>query len=203
MKALLTGVIQRLGTAPGAPLVKPRPQSAPPGSNPGDVVLHLVARSQSGGPWHEFPSENWSVLTRQESLQLLPHDPPRPGLSWELDPALTRKLLGRFYPQTEETSNHDRNRIDLARLQLTITTVSGDLVRARIDGAVRMKHSFYPGKDHEDMVEAKIAGFLDFAATNRRIERFRLVTEKATYMGTPFDAALRSVSQETLEALGQ
>jgi len=204
MRRALTDAVRQLGTAPGAPVVKPRPQSVPPQSSPDDLVLHLVARSQSvGGSWHEVPSENWAVLTRAEWMQLLPRDPPRPGVSWELGTDLTRKLLGRFYPQTEETTNRDRNRIDLARLQCTITTVSGEMVRARMDGAVRMKHAFYPGKDHEDYVEAKVAGFVDFATGTPRIERLRLVSEKAAYMGTPFDAALRSVSRETLEALGQ
>jgi hypothetical protein len=203
LRHFLTETSRTLATTPGAPLIKPHPQSTPPKSSADDLVLHLVARSQAAGAWHEFPSENWFVLSRQEWIQLLPHESPRVGLSWDVEPGLTRKLLTRFYPQTEETSSRDRNRIDFAQLRLTVTTIGDGVSRARIDGAVRMKHSFYPGRDNEDYVDAKLIGFLDFTPAGPRIQRLRIITGQATYMGSPFDVALRSVSQETLEALGQ
>jgi hypothetical protein len=202
LERFLTGVIHQLGTVPGAPLVKPQPQSVPPVSPPGNLVAHLVSRTFAAGPWHEFPSENWIVLSRQEWLQLLPASGARVDDSWQLDPALTRKLLSHFYPQTEETSNTDRSRIDEASLRLTITAMSADVARARFDGKLRMKHAFYPGKDHEDYVDATLTGFLDCNPTERRIQRLRLVTTHATYAGVKFGAALNSVSAETLEALG-
>jgi len=202
LKHLLTEVIGALGTQPGAPAVAPRPQSVPPKSDSGGLVLHLVARSASGGNWHEFPSENWLILSRPEWTQLFPREMPQTGASWQLDPILTRKLLGRFYPQTEETTNQDRNRVDEASLRLTVTATGAGVARARIDGRLRMKHSFYPGKDSEDDVDATLLGFLDFDPTNQRIQRLRITTERATYKNEAFGAALRSVSAETLEALG-
>jgi hypothetical protein len=201
LEPFLAGIIHQLGTTPGTPVIKPRPQSIPPASNPDDLVTHLVARSLTGGNWHEFPSENWIVLTHDEWMQLLPSQAPREGDSWQFAPALTRKLLTRFYPQTEETSDADRNRIDEAFLQLTITKLGAGVARARFDGKLRMKHSFYPGKDHEDDVEATLTGFLDFDSTEHRIQRMRLITDHASYIGVEFGAALNSVSAETLEAL--
>jgi hypothetical protein len=182
-------------------VIKPRPQSIPPTSKPDDLVTHLVARSFTPGNWHEFPSENWIVLTRDEWQQLLPGQAPREGDSWLVATALTRTLLTRFYPQTEEVSDTDRNRIDEASLRLTITKVGEGVARARFDGKLHMKHSFYPGKDHEDDVDATLTGFLDFDSAERRIQRMRLITGHGTYMGVEFGAALNSVSAETLEAL--
>jgi hypothetical protein len=201
LEPFLTGIVHQLGTTHGTPVVKPRPQSVPPASKPDDLVMHLVARSFTPGSWHEFPSENWIVLTHDEWMQLVPSQAPREGDSWQLAPALTRKLLTRFYPQTEETSDGDRNRIDEASLRLTITKVGASVARARFDGKLRMKHSFYPGKDHEDDVEATLTGFLDFDYTEHKIQRMRLIAGHATYIGVEFGAALSSVSAETLEAL--
>ncbi len=162
LKRLLTDVIGQLGTRPGEPAVKPRPQSVPPKSDAGDLVLHLVSRSARGGNWHEFPSENWLVLSRAEWIQLSPRERPQAGASWQLDPTVTRKLLTRFYPQTEETTNQDRNRFDEASLRLTVTAMESSAARARIDGRLRMKHAFYPGKDSEDDVDATPPGLRGF-----------------------------------------
>jgi hypothetical protein len=202
LERLLTSVIRQLGTVPGAPLVKPRPQSVPPLPQPEELVTHLVSRAFGHGAWHEFPSENWIIFSHQEWLQLLPSQAPHPGDTWQLGPALIRKLLTRFYPQTEEVSNADRNRIDEATLRLTITTIAPDVARARFDGKLRMEHSFYPGKDRgEEDVDATLTGFFDFNPAERHIQRLRLVTDRAIYMNTEFGAALTSVSAETLEAL--
>jgi hypothetical protein len=203
LKRLLTNVIGQLGTRPGDPTVKPRPQSVPPKSDAGDLVLHLVSRSHGSGNWHEFPSENWLILSRPEWTQLFPRETPHAGLSWQLDPTLARKLLARFYPQTEETTNQDRNRIDEAALRLTVTATGDGVARARMDGRLRMKHAFYPGKDSEDNVDATLLDFVDFDATNLHIQRLRIVTERATYKNEAFGAALRSISAETLQGLGQ
>jgi hypothetical protein len=203
LEPFLTGIVRQLGATPGAPIVKPRPQSIPPAAKPDDLVTHLVARALTGGEWHEFPSENWVVLTHDEWQQLLPAQAPREGDSWQLAPALTRKLLTRFYPQTEEVSDADRNRIDEAWLRLKITTVGTGVARARFEGKLRMKHSFYPGKDREDDVDATLTGFLDFDSAGHKIQRMRLITGHAAYMGVDFGAALNSVSTETLEALGR
>ena len=66
------------------------------------------------------------------------------------------------------------------------------MARARFDGKLRMKHSFYPRPDldREDDVEATLTGFLDFDSAARQIQRMRLITDHATYMGVEFGAAL-------------
>jgi len=81
--------------------------------------------------------------------------------------------------------------------------MEGGMARARIDASLKMLHSFYPGRNSGELVEAKLMGFMDFSPGERSIQRLRLVTEKATYGDEQFDAALRSVSRETLEAQSQ
>src|SRR5260370_621761 len=51
--AMLKSTVQKLKTAPGKPLVAPRPQSAPPQPDPDSLVLHLTARYlvQHQGVW--------------------------------------------------------------------------------------------------------------------------------------------------------
>jgi hypothetical protein len=203
LQNFLMKVVTQLGTEPGAPAFKPRPQSVPPQTKTGDLVLHLVARNMGVGSWSQFPAENWIVLDQPEWMRLLPSDAPRVGATWQLETGLTHKLLTRFYPPTEETTNHDRNRIDQATLQLTVTAFEQGIARARIEGKLRMKHALYPGKDHEDMVEATLFGFLDWDVAERHIQRFRLVTDRATYLGGEFSAGFNSVSAETMEALAR
>ncbi|HWB82782.1 MAG TPA: hypothetical protein VG675_01495 [Bryobacteraceae bacterium] len=203
LEAFLTGIAQELGTTAGPPVVKPHPQSVPGPHGPNDLVFHLVARGGSHNSWGHFPSENWIVLSRQEWMSLLPRGAVAVGASWEVDPAVAHKLLTRFYPQTEEVNNKDRNRIDLASLRMTVVKSANGVTRARIEGNLRMKHSFYPGKDQENDVQATLTGFMDFEPATHRIQRLRLVTQKATYMNDEFSAALTSVSSETLSALAQ
>jgi hypothetical protein len=69
------------------------------------------------------------------------------------------------------------------------------VVRARIDGSLKMKHSFYPGRDDQNFVSASIVGYIDFDNGKQRIRTLRLVTNKATYGGESrhFGVAVRSV----------
>jgi len=156
LERFLTSIVHQLGTTPGAPLVQPRPQSIPPASKPDDLVTHLVAQSfVPHGSWHQFPAENWIVLTREEWVQLLPSKVPQKGDSWQLPPALTRKLLARFYPQTEETSDADRNRIDEAWLRLTITNLGSGVARARLaDPHARHARTIGPEDINVDVAES-------------------------------------------------
>jgi hypothetical protein len=86
---------------------------------------------------------------------------------------------------------------------MTVVTLDRGMARARIEASLRMVHSFYLGQDSGELIEAKLLGFMDFSPAERRIQRLRLVTEKATYNDEWFDAALRSVSRETLAAQSQ
>jgi hypothetical protein len=203
MAALLTKVVAQLHTEPGPPAVKPHPQSAAPASAADSMILHLVSRSLAGGSWHEFPAENWIVLDRAEWGQLLPGDTVGLNASWELPRPVAVKLAEWVYPQNEEKTQANRSRVDGATFEMTVVTIQNGVARARIDGRVRLKHSFYPGGGAEDYADSELVGFMDFGVAQRRIQRLRMVTTKAIYAGGEFQASLASMSRETLDALGQ
>jgi hypothetical protein len=167
------------------------------------MILHLVSRSLAVGSWHEFPSENWIVLSRSEWSQLLPAATAVPNVSWEVPRPVALKLAEWVYPQNEEKTQVNRSRVDVATFRMTVVTLEGGLARARIDGKVRLKHAFYPGGQNEDYADSELLGFVDFDVTGRNVKRLRLVTTKATYAGTEFRASLVSMSRETLDALGK
>src|SRR5262245_44439226 len=70
--AFLEGVVTKLGTKAGKPLVKPKAQSAPPAHAKGSLVLHLAARGLGGGGSWDGTAENWIVYTPAEAKKLLP-----------------------------------------------------------------------------------------------------------------------------------
>ena len=201
MIAFLTKVAADQNVTPGPPAIKPHPVSVPPQAPADSLVLHLVSRSQAGGSWHEFPSENWIVLSRAESQQLLPAAAPARGSSWAIPRPVAVKLAEWVYPQNEEKTGTNRSRVDVADLRMTLVAMENGLARARITGKVRLMHSFYPGGKSEDFADSELEGYMDFNVAERRIQRLRLVTDKAAYNGIPFRTSLVSMSRETLDAL--
>jgi hypothetical protein len=202
----LEGVAHKLHTDPGPPVVKPAPQARPPHRDADSLVLHVTTRAgRKTFPWGAFPAENWIVLSRTESGNLIPAGEVKVGTSWTVEEALAGKLLRNFYPQMEETgTNDDRSRIEKASLRATVVSVSAPGVQVRLDGVLRMKRSFYARHDDDNYVEATLIGLLEFAAGSRRITDLELVTEKASYgAGNPeeFGAALSTLSQDTLHTL--
>jgi hypothetical protein len=191
---LLAATIARLKVPRGEPLIPPAPQSKPPAHGERDLVLHLVARySHEGGSWNEFPSEDWVELDQGEIERLLP----RHGdvnESWDVDPKVAAKLLLHFYPQTE---NNDvrTNRIDVQSLHGTVVSTEQGTARARIEGKLRMKHSFYPRREDNQFVEATLLGYIDFEPKTRQIRALRLVTDEATYGKQAFGVAVESASE--------
>jgi len=201
MIAFLTKVAADLGVAPGPPAVVPHPVSVAPAAPADSLVLHLVSRSMAGGSWHEFPSENWIVLSKAEWQQLLPAAGTARAASWAVPKPVAVKLVEWIYPQNEEKTGVNRSRVDIADLKMTLVTLENGLARARIDGQVKLMHSFYPGGKAEDFAISELSGYLDFNVAERRIQRLRLVTDKAAYVGTPFRTSLVSMSRDTLDAL--
>jgi hypothetical protein len=195
--AALERTAAKLKTAAGPPVIQPAPRSVPPPHEADSMVFHLVARGSHEGDWRQFPAENWIVLSAAEWTALLPPAGAGTGTVWNIDPKLASRLLMNFYPQTEETTSADRNRIDRLSLEMKILSVHNGEARVRIDGAIRMKHSFAPHRPDDNYVEAKVVGFMDFSPTARRIDVFRLVTTEATYGNEAeresFGAALRSI----------
>ena len=197
---LMEQVVEDLKVAKGKPLVTPAPQSSPPSCEPDSLILHLTARylhrqgneltridnasvlgSKKGGNWADLPSEEWIVLRRDEWAKLLP-ERAEVGTSWELDRGTTAKILRHFYPPTENTATEE-NQLDEQTLVARIESIESSIARVRIDGSLKMKHTFYH-KDDDNFVNSTLVGFLDFDTANRRIEAFQLVTNQAEYGNT-------------------
>jgi hypothetical protein len=192
LTAMLRQAIDTLKTPEGKPVVKPAAQSVPPKARSGSLVLHLTARALTPGSWHEFPSENWLLLEPGRQARLLPSGPAKTGTAWEVDPGAAADLLTYFYPQTE---NNDvtTNRIEQQSLKARVLWTRGGVARARLDGSLRMKHAFYPHREDDGVVEAKLLGYMDFRPADRRLQSVHLVTESATYGRVPFGVAMRSL----------
>jgi hypothetical protein len=77
-------------------------------------------------------------------------------------------------------------------LKATVVSNDGRVIRARLDGGLKMRHSFYH-KEDDNLVEATLVGFIEFELANRTIRSLQLVTDKATYGGGQFGVALRSM----------
>jgi hypothetical protein len=209
---LLQRAVDTLKTEPGEPLVKPAPQSAPPPGDPDSLTLHLVARylerkgdalvrlhpvlgEERSGQWSHLPSEDWVLFGRDEWRKLLPAGEVRPGTSWDLDREMTARLLTHFYPPTENT-DVGKNRLEEQALKATVLSVRDGLAVARVEGHLRMKHSFYH-KVTDEFVEADVVGVLEFEPGGPKVRSFRLVTDRATYGGEtgrhPFGVSVQSV----------
>jgi hypothetical protein len=168
---------------PGEPLVNPSVQSRKPSAEPGSLVVYLVARGTGHGSWREFPSEDWIVLSREDAAAIAPAKLLKHGQFWSIDRAPTERLLRHFYPQTEQCDDQKplTNRIDKMDLKATVESVKNGFAHARLEGSLRMKSAFYPGKADENFVDATLAGYLDVDARTGKIRNLRLVTDEATY----------------------
>jgi RNA polymerase sigma factor (sigma-70 family) len=206
---LLEWYARDLGTREGEPVSAPVPLSRAPQAEPDDLVLHLTSRylkrqddslvplqaklgTDKVSSWHGYPAENWIVLGRDEWSRLLPAEAPELGSKWTLDASVTERLLLNFYPQTED-NDLARNRIDQGSIRGTVVAVSGDRVRARLEGKLRMKHAFVWTIPDERFVDATILGYIDFDRSRQHISALRLYTPQATYGAESFGVAVRSV----------
>jgi hypothetical protein len=218
--AMLEKAIRTLNSPEGKPLIAPAAQAPRPEAGPDTLVLHLVARylvprnqpnarsdikddfvplqpalgEERSDGWFGVPSEDWIVLEKEQWAKLLPAASVAVGESWEIDRETARELLVRFYPTTEN-NELSTNRIDRLSLKATLMSRDKTAYRARIDGELRMKHAFYPNRDDDNFVEAKVAGFIDFDPAGSRVPTLRLIADPARYSTRPdrFGAALDSV----------
>ena len=173
------------------PIVTPRPQSRPPAHEKDDLVLHLYSRGDNRGSWREFPAEHWFVLERDQAAAFTAASP-RVGQAWDVDTKSATRLLNYFYPQTE---NNDitTNLFQKRRLTATVISVSDGIARARLDGTLTMKHSFYPGREDNMTVNATLVGYVDFDADTRAVRTLRLTTRDAKYGKEGFVTVVQSV----------
>jgi hypothetical protein len=190
--AMLQRAIEAVGARRGPPAVEPVCQTAAPVCAEDTLRLHLVARSLDGkGAWSEFPVENWIVLTSAEQRSFWPGKAHSVGDSWVIDNGIAEKILAHFYPATEN-NDISKNKFIEQRLAATVLESAAGGTRVRLDGRLKMQHSFYH-KDDGKIVEADITGFADFEERSQRITSLRLVTQKATYNGGQFAVAVRSI----------
>lgn len=183
--ARLTAVVEKLKTPAGKPLVKPVPQSQPPRSVPGSIVLHTVARSYQG-TWNEFPVESWTVLSPAETAKLLPADAVKVGQSWELDKDLTARFLTTFVPNGYGYASYHKIHIMEQKLQATVVSVDKGIAQARLEGVLKLKHqslnfNVSPPGDTEEIAQMPLVGFMDFElGKGKQVRAFRLLADKAT-----------------------
>jgi hypothetical protein len=194
---LLEGVVKKFGTRSGEPVIPPAVQSSMPPADSASAVFYVVTRRFEKNSPEDFPGENWIVLGRGEWQKLLPPQAANPGATWILDKEVTTKLLTTVYPPTEDTSSADRNHIERQELRLTMLPAQPGVSRARIDGSLKMKRSYYPNKPDDRFVDATLLGFAEFDRAGSRIQALQLVTKDASYAGDSFGAAMRMTQPAT------
>ena len=192
MLSMLQRAVEEFKPKSGKPVVAPTRQSAPPPAPTDAVVLHLISRGDDRGSWGQFPAENWIVLGHADWSRLLPTGDVNPGTTWELDRDISARILTYFYPQTE---NNDArlDRLQEYSLKAKVLTVRDGLVTARIDGFVKMQHTFYPGRNDPQPLAAEVAGVLTFAPDSS--PSLQLVTTEAQHGRRSFTVAVRTVPQ--------
>lgn len=190
--AMLERAVDKLKTRPGTALVPPAQQSKPPTHEPDSLVLHLTARVlKAGSGWDNFPVENWIVLSQAQWSKFLPPGHIGPGKSWDVDKEAAAALLTYFYPATEN-NDISKNHIEHQVLKGRVLSVRDGVMHVRLDGQLKMKHSFYH-KDDTNVVEASLTGFFDFDPQKHAIRSFQLATNEASYWRGTFGVAVRSV----------
>jgi hypothetical protein len=193
----LQEVITSLGVVPGAPVMKPHPQSTPPAAEEGSLFVHLTARGLTpadGSTSTEFPAETWLVFKPAEVPKLLPPDPPVVGASWSVDPEMSKRILIHFYPQTISSDRPENNIILQQSLTGRVISIQNGVVRARLDAQLLMNRSYYnPPRGDARLVKARLVGYVDFMPNRSHIHAIGLTTYKATYDGKDFEAGLLSL----------
>lgn len=191
---MLRQTAAKLQAPEGKPLVAPSPQSFPPEGE--EYLLHVTCRylDREGkvetrrDSYHEYPAEAWLPL---DAARLLPPDLDRVGSEREIDPATAGLLLSHFYPLTGNFKDPSTNRLSEHTLTAKVETSGRRIGWVRLEGRVRMLHSFYPEKD-ERLLEATVLGFLSYDRVERKVKSLRMATERATYGKEGFGVAVRS-----------
>ena len=188
VNAALKSVANDLHLSPDRPVVKPKAMSRPlhmPA--PDSVILHTTARDEiKGGVWREYPGEGWTIFPASSVASILGQ-----GERWDLPSGITHEILKNYFPVTEDGRNIDRNRIEVAELHAKVVSTQPASVIAQLDGKVKMWRHFYQGKGEPLLIEAKIAGYIEFSADRKTILRWRLATGNATFGPASFVASSR------------
>jgi hypothetical protein len=203
VRRFLERVVARWQPTAGPLVVPSAPQWQPPTVPDGALLLHLTARyldpgkrgelpytatemglGVTGGSWKALPAEEWLVFEAADWQQaLMPQSRIEAGTTWIVDPQFTSRLLQHFYPQTPNT-DVARNFFISKNLQATVVSVTGDVARIRLEGHLFMRHAF-ARNDDDNTVRATLEGYADLDLAHRRVVKFGLVTDRATWGGDP------------------
>jgi len=183
-------------TPPGPTLIPPSSQSSPWASSPGALTLHLTARyldrqgrveKERRGDFHEFPAEDWLVLSSDEWRSLLPAE----GESRRVDAAIALRLLTLFHPPDMSIMSDPDGRNQFEEASLRVSRVSRTYVR--IEGRLRMQRSFTQiEKTPPRPIDAVIKGFIEIEPDRSRIRSLRIISEGGRYGPNNFGVAVRS-----------
>jgi RNA polymerase sigma-70 factor (ECF subfamily) len=183
-------------TPPGKALFPSSCQSVPPASSAGALTLHLTARyldrqghvEKDRGDFHEFPAEDWLLLSPEECRSLIPPE----GESRRVDAAAVLKLLTLFHPPDMSVGSDPDGRNQFDEASLRITRISKSYVR--LEGRLRMRRSFTQLEKTEPRpVTAAVRGFIELEADRSRIRSLRIISEGATFGPQNFGVAIRSL----------
>jgi hypothetical protein len=210
---LLARIVRTLHARPGEPLVHAVAHSVPPAHARDALVLHVTARyverqgqeerrihpvlgTARSSQWASLPSEDWVVLDRNAWHKLLPGRAVRVDASWDLDKEVSAKLLIHFYPPTENTDLRT-NRLEQQDLRATVVSIRNGVIRARLEGHLRMQHPFCL-KPTQEVVDARLVGIFEFEPGKASVPTLRLVTDAANFgepnaRPLPFGVAVQSV----------
>jgi hypothetical protein len=201
LQKMLEAAVARLKTKEGKPLIKPTPQAPPPKAEKNDLVLHLVSRYDHRGSWAEFPAENYIVLKQSDWEKLRPPGDAKPGATWDIGKEVAVQFLTYFFPQTEmcdfalatRPGGPYKHKVEELALHAKLLAPDGKSARIRLEGTVKLKHKFYPGKDDSSRdANSTVIGTVEFDAGGRK-PSLRLITNQAVYGDLKFSVALRSL----------
>lgn len=121
------------------------------------------------------------------------------GGVWTIDRDAAAKVLTHFYPQTEtcdfarDTAEDGPHRHRILDLHLAARAIraGADSVLARLEGRARIKHTFYPDRDDDNVAEVAVAGYLEIDPQAKRVRKLRLLSETARYGRFGFKVAVR------------
>ena len=182
----LRGVANELDVEPGAKVVPPRNRNRPPVACDSELALQTIARYDSGD---KIVVADWLRLSKKEWQQFVPPNANEQEETWELDDALTKKMLVHFYPYAQNWDLDPKQFLE-ASLNANVIERSKDETVVGLRGKLLRTHARYV-KSGREMISSKLVGFVRIR-TDQKLELI-LMTSGATYGALPFQGMLQTV----------